>query len=355
MAKREDLRQAKRSCRKFLLRRASSGQDRGASDVETARDLARTGVHAVGIGRKVVGGKATRTDCVRLYVIRKLPESVLRRRDLLPERIDGIPVDVIESQPARLVAESCTGARRDEQRPIRGGITAAHESVVRGTLACFCRSTNPEDAPGDVFLLSNNHVLARLNRSAIGEGIRQPSTGDGGMPQHEVARLHRFEELHLDGRTPNRVDAAIARLLPDIQFEPAVCEIGTIAGTEPARKEMLVRKHGCGTGMTRGVVVDVEYDPLIELDAFDPDLRGKFGNQIRIEPTSEHARFAGPGDSGSLVFHATRRRVVGLLFAAPLDGTYGVANPIDEVLRDLRIELIGGASRPSQRTSTALP
>ena len=64
--------------------------------VAAAISSAARNVHAVGIGRKVVEGKTTRELSVRLYVVQKLAKSLLPPRDLLPETIDGVPVDVIE-------------------------------------------------------------------------------------------------------------------------------------------------------------------------------------------------------------------------------------------------------------------
>ena len=48
--------------------------------------------------------------------------------------------------------------------------------------------------------------------------------------------------------------------------------------------------------------------------------------------------FAFSGDSGALIVDAVNRHPVGLVFSAG-DGTFALANPIDEVLRRLGVSL----------------
>lgn len=57
-------------------------------------------VHAVGIGAKITNGQETSTSCIRIYVTQKIALSLLPQRDQLPEKIDGVPTDVIEAPPA---------------------------------------------------------------------------------------------------------------------------------------------------------------------------------------------------------------------------------------------------------------
>jgi steroid 5-alpha reductase family enzyme len=59
-----------------------------------AAAAAATNVHAVGVGRKVVNGRPTRTWAVRLHVAQKLPESLLGGDARLPNMVDGLPTDV---------------------------------------------------------------------------------------------------------------------------------------------------------------------------------------------------------------------------------------------------------------------
>lgn len=321
-------------------------------------------VHAVGVGKKVVAGKATKQTCVRFYVAQKLPLSLLAPRDRLPEAIDGLATDVIETAPAFALGstvvkkppsksvrpaakrrsvtqqEDCSEARQSRQRPVVGGISVAHEDVTAGTLACFCRSTRSGDDPGQVLALSNNHVFADTNRALIGDDLLQPGPADGGQVTDRIATLQRFQEIAIDGQTPNRIDAAVGLLLPETESRAEVCTIGPLSGAERGVEGMEVRKHGRTTGYTEGVVTDESYDALVGMDAFDPSAVALFVDQLRIEVTPPYSAIGLGGDSGSLIVNRAAPRAVGLFFAGPQSGVYGIANQMNDVMESLDIEPI---------------
>lgn len=308
--------------------------------VAAAVERASHNVHAVGVGKKWVAGQETPVVAVRIYVTQKLPRSLLREQDALPVEIDGIPTDVIESPPGLVMgAQQCSLDRRTRQRPVIGGISTAHFNVTAGTLACFCRSTRAGDDPDALFVLSNNHVYADVNRAAAGDPLLQPGPLDGGGPGDEIADLERFVPITLGGTVPNLVDAAIGRLRPDVPFTNAVCTIGPITGTDRAVEDMAVRKHGRTTGYTEGTVTDENYDAVVGMDHHNPSLVALFRGQMRVERTSPFPAFGLGGDSGSLVVRRDSSEAVGLYFAGPPSGTYGIANHIENVLRDLEIRL----------------
>jgi hypothetical protein len=123
-------------------------------------------------------------------------------------------------------------------------------------------------------------------------------------------------------------------------LEPSICSIGRVGAPIAAQEEMRVRKHGRTTGFTEGVISDVSYDPLVGMSHLDPTVVALFEDQIRIEVAQPHLAFALGGDSGSLVVSGPNRRAVGLFFACPPSGSYGVANPIERVLSALDIALV---------------
>ena len=307
-------------------------------------------VHGVGIGRKESDGRASDVLCVRLFVPRKLPRSRLAARDVLPASLDGLPTDVVEAPVARLHgpvaraeagprAASCTAGRRRARRPLVAGVSVAHHDVTAGTIAAFVRSRRPGDDAEGVHLLSNNHVLADVDRGHPGDDVYQPGPYDGGTAKDLVARLTRALPVHLGGRVANRVDAAIARLVEGQAYRAEICSIGPVAELAEARVGLGVRKHGRTTGLTAGSVSDVSYDALVEMD--DAGGEARFVDQVRLVRRAPHRAFGLGGDSGSLVVTAgLAARAVGLYFAGPEDGTYGVANPIAEVLDALEVELL---------------
>ncbi len=58
--------------------------------------LKKNGVVGCAVGYETVGDKETARPAIICFVNKKLPRSELGGRDLLPEEVDGVPVDVIE-------------------------------------------------------------------------------------------------------------------------------------------------------------------------------------------------------------------------------------------------------------------
>jgi hypothetical protein len=353
----QDLLSAKQLLSARLLRAGLRGGvvSRGAAlSLHDAVAAAGRNVHAVGIGRKLVKGQRTGQMCVRIYVVQKLAKSVLPPAHLLPEEMTGVPTDVIESPPAyayvrgravrapkakAAAAPPCTVHRQERQRPLVAGISTAHFEVTAGTLSYFCRSTHHGDDPQKVYVMSNNHVYANVNQGHLGDPLYQPGPADGGTAADHIADLSRFVQLQLGGQDPNRVDAAIGELLPAISYRAEVCSIGRITGTAQATEEMLVRKHGRTTGYTEGIVTDASYDALVGMDHNDPNVVALFESQIRIAKNDPYPDFGLGGDSGSLIVARDQPNAVGLYFAGPDDGSYGVANHIANVLNELEVQL----------------
>jgi hypothetical protein len=321
-------------------------------NVMAAAEAAGQNVHAVGVGHKIVEGEVTEVPCVRLYVVQKMAESLLSPADVLPKEVDGIPTDVIESAPAYIfpkgsvnpdalaaAAGACTNDRRKRQRPAVGGISTAHFNVTAGTISCFCRSTIEADA-ASTFVLSNNHVFADVNRAQLGDDLLQPGPADGGAGVDSFAVLHRFVPIQLGGHTPNRVDAAIGRLLPGIGTDNQICSVGQVNGVIEPEEKMTVCKHGRTSGYTEGSVFDLSVDALVGMDHNDSSIMARFVNQLRINVTPPFSAFGLGGDSGSLVVNQSTRQAVGLYNAGPAGGEYGLANRIQDVLAELQIELL---------------
>lgn len=159
----------------------------------------------------------------------------------------------------------------------------AHRDVTAGTIGYFCRSTRPGDSPDDVFILSNNHVLANVNRGVQGDEILQPGPADGGTNVDVIANLQRFVTIRLGGSLPNRVDAAIAKVAPNVEHNLSICSIGRVSGTDRGVEDMRVRKHGRTTGLTDGIITAEAVDSLVGMDHSDPSVVALFKNQLHID------------------------------------------------------------------------
>lgn len=296
------------------------------------RDLG-SNVVGVGVGEKITGGAFTGELAVKHYVVRKLPQGDVPEELLVPPEIGGFRTDVEEV--GRIVARQ---THRSRLRPVKAGVSVSLEEKAvgfryAGTLGCWART----ESGGRWVALSNNHVLSDENRARPGARAVQPGSLDappGGSPDGDrIGRLLRFKKIDFSGRA-NTVDAAIATATASSLVDPEILGVGAPRGAAIARRRMLVRKSGRTTGVTEGVVRDVNADIRVGYD------RGEavFKDQIAISGTGSQP-FSAAGDSGSAIIDGATHAVVGLLFAGSdaVDRTF--ANPIAEVLRALKIRI----------------
>lgn len=224
--------------------------------------------------------------------------------------------------------------RSSRQRPIHPGVSVGHYKITAGTLGAIVRV----GIDGKARILSNNHVLADENRAAPGDEILQPGVLDGGqVGQDRVAILDKF--VRLTKNRANKVDAALAVVDSNIDFDPSIPNLGRF--TEIVRPENVINvaKLGRTTGLTRGRVTAIEVDAVAV--RFSTGIL-RFDGQIEISGTSKTKPFSDGGDSGSLIVDPRRQAAVGLLFAGSDQGganelgvTY--ATPLDVVFDQLGV------------------
>ena len=223
-------------------------------------------------------------------------------------------------------------------RPLRPGLSVAHQGVTAGTLGGFVRT------PGGLAILSNNHVLAASDAAVLGDVVLQPGPADRGVPADRVATLTAFERFRTG--LPNLVDAAVALLDGGVAVEPGDVPGGPLAGEVAASTEVdpddTVEKVGRTTGHTLGVVTAVEVDAVaVQFD----EVVHRFDDQLEIAGLT--GGFSAGGDSGSVIWRSRDRAPVALLFAGSTTGGpqgSGVtfANPLGTVLRLLGAEWTAG-------------
>lgn len=63
--------------------------------------LKKPGVVGCAIGYRYIDGKKTDELCIICYVKEKKPEDKLRKQEIIPKKIEGISIDVIESGEIR--------------------------------------------------------------------------------------------------------------------------------------------------------------------------------------------------------------------------------------------------------------
>ena len=304
--------------------------------------------HATGIGIRQRGGKYIPDEFVlKLFVFDKAPADT---PGLVPvQSFEGMPVDV-EQLPIQRTRQAVaavdflsavasfgfngalpqTGPSSPQERfdHIVGGISISPLGAsFIGTLGCFLERRTPESR--QLFALSNNHVLADVNRLPVGTEIVQPGPESGATSDQDVfAALNTFIPINFpngDGEPVlNRFDAAIANVT-----DTARVQTGSIFGSLPyqparvipPRAGMRVAKAGRTTGVTHGTITATHVQG-IQINYGEPEAPRitVFGDVIRIvgdlgEP------FSRPGDSGSVILEEASGSPVALLFAGDNQST----------------------------------
>ena len=318
--------------------------------------LSRPNVVACGVGYKETEGVITYELAVIVLVERKVPAEELAPQDMVPTTLEGVKTDVVEVGRIRAwqpVPPAGLGPR-DRWRPAPGGVSIGHVDITAGTLGCLV------SRGGELFILSNNHVLANSNRAQLGEPIIQPGRYDGGTLADEIARLEDFIPIRFDteeatcpiarateqalnlaaqwagsshrvrsqklAAAENQVDAAIARPLLAGLVERQILEIGLPRGTHEATLSTLVQKSGRTTGHTWGAI-----------RVLDVTVRVDYGGRMATFTDQLIAGgMSSGGDSGSVILDE-EGYVVGILFAGSDVTT--VISPIMLVLDALGVEV----------------
>lgn len=277
---------------------------------------------------------------IRVFVLDAAPRDI-------PAMLDSVPVEV--NVTGRLMALSDPTTRL---RPAPIGFSVGHPLITAGTIGA--RVLN---ASGQLFALSNNHVLAASNDGSIGDAILQPGTFDGGTAADQIGTLAAFRSIDFTGAS-NLMDAAIA--LSDATMLGNSSPLDDGYGVPGSRifgdanqdrvfddKTQLlglgVMKYGRTTKLTQGAItginatVDICYEVLVIICV----KAARFTDQIVIGQSG----FSGGGDSGSLIVaQNTDRNPVALLFAG--SATETIANRIDLVLNHFGVTVDGSASDP---------
>jgi S1-C subfamily serine protease len=291
-------------------------------------------VVGIGVGRKIKRGRSTRTHCVRIYVERKIPRHLVHPDHLLPEGVEGVVTDVVETGRFQAFLPRVPATQR-RVRPARPGCSIGFQfpnagagELMAGTLSAVVT------ADGVSYILSNNHVLANENALPPGTAIFQPGLLDGGnVATDRIATLARFIPLEAD--KPNRVDCALAAILDAPTVRPAIMpKIGRLTSVEPieATEGMRVEKTGRATGYTTGTVFDVSATAAIQFDL------GMLTFEDQVLVRGDAGAFSDGGDSGSLIVDRETGRATGLLIGG--SPQFAIANHIGDVLQALNVKLV---------------
>jgi hypothetical protein len=225
---------------------------------------------------------------IRFHASQKIPLKELSRRQRLPDTIEGVEVDVLESG---YVLHN--GNPRAQQSVLQPGLSVGNvKTRTTGTLGLIVRDA----ASGDVFALSNLHVLCGGPEAAVGDDVSQPGPFDlGSNPARPVARLERWTRLS------EQYDAALARLLPGMNFseQPFGMTTQPVSADQPTLGQK-VFKSGAVSGVTQGIVDGIGGSYRLDYTGFGDGPEWMEGFRIVQDPASPSKVLSLEGDSGSL-------------------------------------------------------
>ena len=118
--------------------------------------LALPGCSAIAMGKKIVSGKTTETDCIVVFVRKK---GQYAPADAVPAELDGFPTDVVERDFNFSTTSTNPFERFD---PLIGGIslTAWEDPAVTGSIGCFIATDgHVPGVPAGTYALTNMHVV----------------------------------------------------------------------------------------------------------------------------------------------------------------------------------------------------
>ena len=183
-----------------------------------------------------------------------------------------------------------------------------------GTLGCLAYTLHDQQP----VVLSTWHVLFG-NGAREGDAVWLVDESEGERTFSPLGRslYGKLGRVRIDGEE-HYIDCAVSSYLiaPEDSF---------LSGHDTPRVGDLVTKTGAATGITAGIIVDVNYSK----PSVGP-------NQILIKPVDNRA-FAAEGDSGSLIV-SDSKKALGLLWGVNTSGE-GVACPIAPVLYAMNITL----------------
>ena len=270
------------------------------------------GVREVGIGFKFSGNELINTPCITVFVVKKHDAKELDDTQVIPSQIDGIPIDIIESNPKKHYTNPNSSFIE-----LEGGISISNPRLnLAGTMGCIVYDNELDFPMG----LTNFHVVfasAGIFRTIgkVNDSIVQPAL----LPANSN------NTIGLLSRGSSKTDSAVIRMTArSIKSKmingfdaPIHSEIEPLLGG-------LVKKSGAATGITYGTIVSITSSTIV----VHPN-RAK-------QPTG---RISDSGDSGSLwVTDDQQQNAVALHWGGehtPYEFSHAV--PIKQVLKSLNV------------------
>ncbi|MFD9789817.1 hypothetical protein ACFWXK_02575 [Streptomyces sp. NPDC059070] len=339
------------------------------------RLMALPDVVHVAVGLREARGRAVLDDFVfKVYVREKVPAAELPPGRLLPETVDGVPIDVCEvlrGVPLIGVA-AADEPPATPARPLLGGVKISNgilglsqgqTGLAPGTLGVVAVRRSDRKP----VMLTNWHVLAAFG-GRKGDLVYQPGPGSPTYPPgttYPKRPLSASNEVgtFVDWRIDSLVDAAIAQVYPGgsccgskVTYSFLIRGLNQngstagIAGSKEPLTGMQVVKVGMMSNRVEGTILTTEAMTEVTYDDGTRTFTGQLliqGHEDIRQPGDPvvQKRFSEEGDSGSVVVEQSTRKVVGLLYGGerppagqpPASTLKSFANKITDVITELGI------------------
>ncbi|RLI90227.1 MAG: hypothetical protein DRO95_06580 [Candidatus Altiarchaeales archaeon] len=284
-------------------------------------------------GNKIKGGEDTGERALVVGVKKKEKEEKLSKKDIIPKKIERVKTDVVETDEVYALGlldlfKSKGVNTRRRYRPMPCHVSVGNRKITAGTAGAFV-----VDAGGNVYVLSNAHVLCEDPRRNVSEQERricQPGPYDSRNPDKDIiGRLERHVAINPSGN--NYVDCALMRAdrVEDLDLRTGILGYGYPTGVAGKLEinQKVVKPASRTTGKKEGRVTGINGIVMVNYGSF----KARFVDQIIFSNMS-----AG-GDSGSSILTADGK-YAGLLFAGSSKVTIG--NKAENVLNVLDVSIM---------------
>jgi hypothetical protein len=276
-------------------------------------------------------------------VIKKLPLSELKDKDIVPRYAGGLRTNVIEKGEINYYNSK-------KYLPVFGGISCIESNKGAGTLGVIVRDITT----GNLVGLTCNHCVGTLfdinydwpaygNTALSHIEMLQPSYNDGGRIANgdSLGAPVRAIATQFGTNGNNIVDAGIIEIPSNMaKTDIQNIYIGPFQFIEDKVSYGInetVWKNGRTTNLTTALIDSVSTNVMVSTGNDD----AYYNNQIMLDATSYPIQ---PGDSGAVILTKSQGiwKIIGLLFAGNATGDQVFVNHIVDVASLLQIEAWDG-------------
>jgi hypothetical protein len=261
----------------------------------------------------------------------------------LPAALDGVPVTSLQiEKPVTHIGGSGCVPCHSSQLPLPTQMGHSTSNNAGACYSCTIGFKVCDTSTGTLGFVTNNHCNPAANgceNGPIGATFFERSLGDNGCSGVGLQNCGTSNKVAALGLSGNKVDAAFVASNA-AQSKKKVEDVGG-ARSAPATVSpgTCIRKSGRTSGLTYGRVSSV--NTTINVGGYCQGTLQFIQQIVYLADTScgqcthPPCPISLPGDSGSPVLLANKRKIVGLNFAGGNGGQLGIGNTVANVLSEL--------------------